>query len=159
MRNQAIPLLLLVAAGCGPVQRKTQFDEAEYAPYGKPGTSAIVGQAFLKTRAGDVKYGAGNTVYLNPVTNYSREWFELHVLGGKNLAPADSRINQYIREARADGQGGFEFQGIPAGEYYVTCHITWLVPNGTIWPDTTGGWAFAKVKATEGQPVRCVVTR
>lgn len=43
-----------------------RLSEAEYATLEKTGTAVVTGQVFLKTRAGDVKPGADNVVYLNP---------------------------------------------------------------------------------------------
>jgi hypothetical protein len=57
------------------VQLSTSFNEADFAPYAKSGTGVIAGQVFAKTVGGDVKYGAGSTVYLNPKLPYIVEFF------------------------------------------------------------------------------------
>jgi hypothetical protein len=62
--------------------RLVPFNEDEYLPYAGDGDATITGQAFLKTRGGDVKYGAGNTIFMNPVTSYSTEWMDRAILGG-----------------------------------------------------------------------------
>lgn len=157
MRYLLAVLPLLVA--CNPsYQRQAKFDDGEYASFDRPGAGSLVGQAFLKTRGGDVKYGAANTVILNPVTSYSREWFEQHVLAGKNMSAPDERTGKYQRTTIADGQGGFAFEGLPAGDYYAVCHITWQYATG-YGSNTAGGWAFAQVTVKEGQQTRAVVTR
>lgn len=148
---------LLLSAGCARqaiYQRTAEFREDEYAPFGKPGTARISGQAFLKTRGGDVKLGAGNQVFLNPKTSYSQEWFEQHVLAGKQLSDPDERARKYQRIMTADAQGGFSFDGLPAGEYFVACPIFWSTGSST-----TGGWAFSRTTVTDGQQAIVVVTR
>jgi hypothetical protein len=48
----------------------------EYAAFEQPGRGSIAGQAFLTTRGGDVKMGAGRTVTLDPATRYARAWYQ-----------------------------------------------------------------------------------
>jgi hypothetical protein len=154
-------ILVVVLAACvgspaNPYKRQAQFIEAEYAPYGKPGTSTISGQAFVKTRGGDVRYGAGNEVGLNPVTTYSNEWFEQTVRKQRVMEAADPRCDKYYWETRADGEGRFTFENLPAGEYYVFCVISWEVA-GQYGMETTGGVASAKVKVGSGQHLKNVI--
>lgn len=155
-----LPLVIFVLA-CVPLRsapqpRRASFIEAEYAPYGKEGSGTITGQAFLKTMGGDVKYGAGNTVFMNPVTSYSTEWFERAILAQESLEPSDPRCQPYTKSVIADGEGRFEFEGLPAGEYYIGCLINWSVP-GQYGMIPTGGVAHAKVRVAEGQHVRNVI--
>jgi len=104
----------------------TPFNDDEFLPYGKLGTSTIQGQAFLKTRGGQVRYAAGNTVYLVPVTSYSRGIYSF-----REMPPTvDERLRIFIRTTTADGSGNFEFKNIPAGEYYVECGIFWEYYDG-----------------------------
>lgn len=129
--------LLLVVDGCAataprvqtPIPRNAVFVHEEYEPYAGEGTATILGQAFAKTRGGDVKYGAGCTVILNPVTSYSREWWTLRVLAGDNLEAADLRVTAYTHQTAADGEGRFRFEKLKPGEYYAACWITWEVPS------------------------------
>ncbi len=137
---------------------QTAFDEAEFAPYAVPGTSTITGQAFLKTRGREVRLGAGNTVQLLPVTSYTTELRKRVTLGGERVGPVDPRIEKYRRTTIADGSGSFEFRNLPAGEYYVTCVITWEVPNQYVM-ETTGGVAYGTVKVGAGETAKVVVTR
>lgn len=139
-------------------QRTAKFIESEYAPYGDSGSSVITGQAFLKTRGGDVKFGAACMVYLNPVTTYSTEWFTYGIIKEMSLSKADPRTDKYHWETMADGFGYFEFKNLPAGEYYLACRILWEVP-GKYNLETTGGYAYAITKVKPGETVKVVVTR
>lgn len=145
-----------IGSRANPYKRVAVYDEAEYAPYATPGTGSISGQAFVKTRGGDVKYGAGNIVYLNPVTSYSTEWFEHAVLQEQVATAADERARKYCKEVRADGEGRFEFESLPAGEYYLACTIAWEVA-GPYGLTPTGGVAHAKVQVAAGQHLKSVV--
>lgn len=154
--------LLLVLAGCvtptAPLPRLVSFNEEEYRPYAAAGTSVIYGEAFLKTQAGDVKKGAGNKIHLNPVTQYSTEWYERAVLAGIPLEPADPRVFHYHREMIADSEGRFRFEKLPAGEYYAICEITWAYVQGNaLLP--TGGVAHAKIRVGPGEEVKAILIR
>lgn len=153
--------LSAILLGCihTPSPRLAVFNEAEYAPYVGEGTVSIYGDAFLKTRGGDVKKGAGNEVFLNPVTSYSTEWFERTIIGGQPLEAADPRALKYHRKTRADGDGKFEFEKLPPGEYYLACFISWEIPGPYGSAQSTGGWVYAKVKLVPGERKKVVLTR
>ena len=135
----------------------TPFDESELQPYSKNGTSTISGQAFQKTNGGDVKFGAGNEVSLIPVTSYTTEMAQ----AWRNRSwPGDPpqtnpQLQKYVRQVVADGNGNFEFQNVPAGNYYVVCPIFWRVPNEIV---PTGAVALTQTHVNAGQTVKVVVT-
>ena len=161
MRNRAVAILFFVLAGCAsvtPQERTAVYNPAELAPYSKPGTGKIVGQAFLKNLGGDVKYGAGNMVWLHPVTRLTTEWFTKHIVHGIPLLAGNPRTDDYRRQAIADAEGRFEFNGLPPGDYYLTCSITWGVPTdiGVI---PAGEIAYAKVTVRNGETAKAIVTR
>lgn len=167
MFHRALHLVLFVALsvstiGCA-ADRKVAFDDAAFAPYDRPGTSTIAGQAFLKTRSGDVKFGAGNHVFLVPVTPYTEEDFDRAIVADEKLTPIPPdvlrRIASHCKMTIADGSGNFDFQGVGTGMYFVECPITWeiLGPYGI--PFQTGGMAYARATVGPGESVRVVVTR
>ena len=126
-------LAVLGTVGCalnkGAVDRRAQFDPAEYAPYDQPGTSVVEGQAFLRTPGG-VRYGAGSEVYLSPVTSYSKEWWsQATVRDVKFSSGADSRASRYTKVAVADLDGRFSFAELPAGDYFLVSSVFWEVPD------------------------------
>src|SRR5437660_1605419 len=107
-REGLLVLLSLVIASCmTPVaEHKVPFNEAEFTRYAGSGTSSVVGQAFLKTRGGEVRYGAGNEVVLVPATSYTEETERVIKAGGYiKLNTNDPRYYKYRRVTRADGFG------------------------------------------------------
>jgi len=141
-----------------PESPHSTFDEQDFAQYAAAGTSSIVGQAFLKTRGGDVKLGAGNEVLLCPVTPYSTEYFERQVVREEQLQPPDERILRYFKSTVADASGRFEFKNLPAGEYFLGCKITWEV-QGVAGTETVGGAAYARVRVDSGEVAKVILTR
>lgn len=155
MRMLLAFLACAMLAGCNaPKDRLATFDPAEYEPYAKSGSGVLAGQAFVRTRGGDVKYGAGREIVLNPVTNYSSEWYERGVKNYETLKDADPACPKG-RTTIADAEGRFRFDGLPAGEYYVACWIFWDMNQYS----QTGGVAHAKVKVQSGQTTNVIVTR
>ncbi len=156
-----LPILLIacfVSISCAIplVERQAQFIESEYAPYAGEGLATICGQAFIQTRRGEFKYGAGNETYLNPVTSYSTEWYTESVIGGRSLTKADPRALSYNRATRADGEGRFCFENIPSGDYYLACPVVWVYGANSA---ETGGMAYAQVTVKDGETVNAVLTR
>lgn len=156
-----IPLLVVLAmSGClehtamspaaAPI---TPFKASDFDWVKKPGSGAISGQAFLKTRGGDVKYGAGNEVMLIPSPGFFAERF-LQGLSGSRVVPLTPEEKSYIKTTTADGGGNFEFTNVPSGDYIVACNITWLA--GRYY---TGGYATANVKLGEGESKKVIASQ
>jgi len=165
MLHHRCALLALAMFGCAAPKsnpRHVSFIESEYAPYRAEGTGSVLGQAFMRTRSGDVKYGAGCTVTLNPVTSYSTEWFDRAVLNQEWIEDGDARAGAYARTTLADGEGRFRFDRLPAGEYFVVCPVVWEYVDATMQPAVvlpTGGMAYARATVRDGESVNVVVTR
>jgi len=138
-------------------QMITPFDEKEFAPYTGDGNSTIQGQAFLKTRSGEVRYAAGNTVTLIPATSYSKELWQAS-LRGELLSNKDPRWDNYVRKVIADGFGNFEFKNIPVGNYYIECPIFWEVP-GQYGLQTTGAVVKKEINALPNQTLKLILTQ
>ena len=154
-----ILLAALVSVSCvTPQPLQAQFSESEFAPYGGDGSSTVTGQAFLKTRGGEVRFGAGNEVVMVPVTSYTTEIFERSILGGQQILRPDPRYFAYRRTTTADGNGNFEIRNVPAGEYYLSCVITWEVP-GPYGLQPTGGTAYGRVKVGLGETVKVIIKK
>ena len=141
-----------------PAKRQTAFIESEFAPYAGIGNSTVTGQAFLKTRSGEVRFGAGCEVVIVPVTSYTTEITDRAVLGRERLEAPDPRYSAYRRTTIADGNGNFEFRGIQAGSYYLSCVIRWEYAT-QYGPAGTGGTAFGKVTVAPGETTKVILTR
>lgn len=147
--------------GClpGPHQITTPLNENELAPYSKKGSAIIIGQAFLKTRGGDVRYGAACPIYLLPATRYTDDLMR-GIVQERKIGTIDQRLNNYVRKTIGDGEGRFEFDNLPTGRYYLLTEIKWEVPTGYKYSlESTGGVAFAEVSIREGQKVKVILTR
>jgi hypothetical protein len=59
--NLLLAAILLLSSGC-VAERKAMFNEDEFRPYAEKGNAVIFGDAFLKTKGGDIKRAAGNPV-------------------------------------------------------------------------------------------------
>jgi len=180
MPNRLLVLVLLSSAACvSPEQapqaeppaspqtppareraeRNRPFISLEYDDYRVNGTGTVNGQAFLRTRGGEVKFGAGSVVHVVPVTSYSFEWYNREILGDEVLAERDARAEYFHWTVRADGFGEFLLEDLPPGEYFLACEVVWDVrgPSGRF--HQAGGWAHARIKVREGRTTRAVLTR
>ena len=147
--------LVLGLCGCAtpPVKQIEAFNEAHFSRYQKPGTAQISGEAFLRTKGGDVKTAAGRRIYLVPLTPYTDERAKI-MWERKEPEAADSRLARYTKSVTADAQGRFSFSALPAGSYVVYTKITWTVSDGS----ETGGSALTRVRLTEGEKKTVVVS-
>ncbi len=98
---------------------RVPFPVAEYQKLAKKGNGTIKGQIYIIAPNGQKVVGKNTRLYLNPVTSYSRQWYQESYLGGKKLAKADPRLYNYLRFTASDGNGNFAFFGVPAGRYYL----------------------------------------
>jgi hypothetical protein len=156
-----VPLIvaILALAGCAVPQqpRLAKYNAVEYAPYAGVGTAKITGQAFAKTVGGDVKFAAGNRVWLYPVTSMTIEWYQTAFEQGKPMQAGDQRMMQHSKMVLADGSGNFEFARLPAGNYYLVSQISWGVPTG-YFVTQTGAAVHKKVHVNDGESIRVILT-
>lgn len=139
--------------------RQARYVESEYAPYEKPGTGSIHGQAFLKTKGGEVKYAAGNQVLLAPVTAYTREWWTRTVVGDEVLSPRDEQADRFFKETTADGEGRFRFDSLPPGEYFVVTTVEWQYYAGYLEGNRrAGGRVGKRLALSPGERLELVLT-
>ncbi len=159
MKAGAALLLLLLGACGGTIPRlAAPYNAAMLQPYLGKGTATVTGQAFLKTRGGDVKPCAGDVVMLIPATAHTDEWFQANVVEAVRTVPMDSGAEKAVRHQLGDAQGNFTFADLPAGTYHVVCEITWQIP-GDWGLKTTGGYAYATTTVADGEAVRVIATR
>lgn len=155
----AMTVALFGCATLPPMVQRPEFQESEYLELAKEGTGTVRGQVFLRTRGGDVKYGAGSEVTLNPVTSYSRFWYSEGHVKNQRLSPPDSRQDKYIISTQADGNGNFEFNNVPPGKYFLVSNVTWEIPITAYTSSTQGGYIAQEIEVENGKDVRVMLTR
>src|SRR6266699_151080 len=146
----------LVAGGCSsPFSLPTPASLDEYEGGIRRGTASISGEAFSKTKGGDVKIAAGNIIHLDPVTSYSKQLFQelrkrglFEVSKEEDTVKVDPLMLQHRRNARANMVGRFKFSSVAAGDYFVSCYQSWSWYDGRN-NYTTGRWHVARVKVAE----------
>jgi hypothetical protein len=164
-------VVALYACGCEtavPPVARIPFPEEEYAALPKTGTGIVKGQAFLRTRGGDVKTAAGSEMRLNPVTSYSQQWYsvnyEAYLLrqgtAGPVLGPPDPRLAKYILLTTGDGEGRFEFKNVPPGDYYLVTEVWWEAPAGSgAYLVRQGGPIVKRITVKNGEEQNVILTR
>lgn len=147
MKLAFLALPLTISLGCemntAPArapewEAMTPAREAEYAPFDRPGTGALTGQAFLRQRGGGVVRASGREVTLDPDTALSREWLQKagSIWDLRNLTHPSPLFASYRRTTTADADGRFTFRDLPAGKYLVRTEVTWEVQGiegGLVW--------------------------
>jgi len=104
----------------GEVMERMPFPEEEYRHLKKIGHSTVSGRIYLLNSENDQEIkGRKVKLYLNPVTSYSRQWYEESYLGGYKMSPVDKRLYNYLHYTSSDDQGRFDFYGVPQGDYYI----------------------------------------
>lgn len=159
-------LFMFLLIGCA--QQKTMinpvlripFPEDEYMRLPSTGMATVKGQAFLKTRGGDVKTTAGNEIVLNPVTSYSDQWYKVAYLQNMPIQEPDPRLWEYTKKQVADADGRFTFKNVPAGDYYVTTGVFWEAPTGYQGALVKqGGIISKKITIKDNEEVETILTR
>ncbi len=155
-RPMVIAVILSSLAGCGapkmePIGMPFYVEENQRCV--GQGTGQIMGQAFLRTMGGEVRYAAGGQVVLWPDSAYSRKAASMLVSG---ITPQpEGKLTPYERRTQADGEGEFEFADLPACSYVVLTSVFWSVPDN----GTQGGWLGSIVRVEEGKRVKVILTR
>jgi len=99
--------------------KRMPFPASEYTNLTRTGTGTIEGNIFVVGASGNKVFGAKTRLYLNPVTSYSRQWYNESYLAGKEMDKADDRLFNYLRFTASDNGGKFAFYGVPSGSYYL----------------------------------------
>jgi len=137
------------------------------------GKGVIEGEAFLKTRGGDVKTCAGSEVSLIPDSPYARARMQLLYASEEKgllaprpslaqLRPADPDYARARFKATCDAQGHFKFMRLAAGRYYVVTDVIWSVPTrdwGSRYSmEPQGGNLMLRVDVSEDDPQTVILT-
>jgi len=107
------------------VIQRIDFPVEEYKYIKKRGRSTVSGIAYLENSYTSEKIrGQKIKLWLNPVTSYSRQWYEESHLKGYKLSKTDKRLYNYLKFTYSNSSGDFNFFGVPAGDYYLTGSIS-----------------------------------
>ncbi|CAA6802603.1 MAG: Unknown protein [uncultured Sulfurovum sp.] len=107
------------------VMERISFPIGEYKYLKKNGSSTVSGTIYLENSHTSAKIkGQKIKLWLNPVTSYSRQWYQESYLGGYKLSKTDKRLYNYLKFTYSDRSGKFNFYGVPAGSYYLTGTIS-----------------------------------
>ena len=155
-------LLLSACAGRPVIIERIPFDPAEYAARPTSGTAVVTGQAFIKASDGKIYYPKNEQARLNPVTTYSKQWYEVNYLARKNIADADPRYLNHVYKADFDPQGQFKFENIPAGNYYISAPIFWMeeikLADGSILMKRQGRFICKEIHVDDNQTLVTNIT-
>lgn len=147
-----------------PLQRQFTFNPVEHESFLIKGDAALSGEAFLRTRGGDVRYAAGSNVFLIPATDYGREYIEKDLLlpQKEKIPVLDTRIYESIRSVRADSKGRFTFSDLPGGNYLVFTTIFWEIPKSSrygSYSTSTGGPIVQTIELRSGEQKSVILTQ
>jgi len=99
---------------------RIDFPVEEYNHLRKTGRSTLSGSIYLTNGTTNTKIVGQNVkLYLNPITSYSRQWYEESYLGGYKMSKSDPRLFNYLKFTVSKGDGKFNFFGIASGDYYL----------------------------------------
>lgn len=99
--------------------KRNPFPVSEYYALPRTGKGTIEGTIYLTDGYGSQTIGTNTRLYLNPVTSYSKQWYEEGYLGGQKMESADNRLYNYLQFTSSNSNGRFAFYGVPNGSYYL----------------------------------------
>jgi len=94
--------------------QRMEFPQEEYINLPKFGENEVSGRVYLiNGNTGEEIVKSSLKLYLNPVTSYSKQWYEESYLNGNKMTPPDRRLFNYLRFTTSDDSGNFHFFGVP----------------------------------------------
>jgi hypothetical protein len=161
----AVAACSALAACASPYTIKTVFNPADVAWSQQPGTATIYGQAFLRTRGGDVRTCAGNKVILFPKSAYTTEIYHVyqqeitHEVHYSKVINRDPEALVYKRETRCDVSGSFHFDNLPVGDWYVAARVVWEARSSGYGLSPQGGTIFTPAHTNANEKTEVILTR
>jgi len=99
---------------------RIDFPVDEYNQIRKTGRSTVKGSIYVENSNSSQKVrGQKVKLYLNPVTSYSKQWYQESYLAGYKMSKSDPRLFNYLKFTMSDENGRFNFFGIASGNYYL----------------------------------------
>jgi hypothetical protein len=117
------PIMMTQSGGVVQKLKRMPFPVEEYYALPQRGQGTIHGSVYLKDHYGSYVIGSMTRLYLNPITSYSKEWYEKSYLGGQQMEQADSKLYNYLKFTTSDSNGRFSFYGVPNGAYYLIATV------------------------------------
>ena len=144
--------------------RKATFRPEDYVKYQAQGTATLSGEAFVRTREGDDRYVAAQSVMLIPETAYTLEVIDYDFMKAKKEIdpPLDQRLYAAIRTTQADSRGRFAFSNLPSGTYILYTTIYWEAPEYSRYgpySSSIGGPMVKTVTIKDGEKQRVMLTK
>jgi len=99
--------------------RRIPFPDSEYATLAKKGKGTVKGLIYILDDNGKKIYGKKTRLYLNPVTSYSKQWYDQSYIGGYKMGKSDKKLFNYLKFTSSNSSGKFAFYGVPSGSYYL----------------------------------------
>ena len=99
--------------------QRVPFPIDEYRKLARRGKGTVKGRILLQDAYEKEILGSGTRLYLNPITSYSKQWYQESYLGGYKMQKADTRLFNYLRFTASNSAGEFAFYGVPNGKYYL----------------------------------------
>ncbi len=130
------------------------------------GTGTITGRAYVRTSDGTTKTAAGSSATLLPVTEYAKQRVNA-IYGSSGVATRkvkfskesdDPRYHVYTRTAAVGKGGNFTFNGLAAGDYYVTTGINWKARDASGKLGRRGIALVKRVSVSAGETVKVILT-
>jgi hypothetical protein len=115
--------------------KRIPFPLPEYYALTQIGKGTIEGNIYLTDSYGRQVVGGDTRLYLNPVTSYSKQWYNKGYLAGRKMESADGKLFNYLKFTSSNYEGRFAFYGVPKGRYYLI---------GTVQCGTQCGFASPK---------------
>lgn len=154
--------VMLVAAGLltaciqppPPYVAKTSPSESDLQSFSRPGTGKIEANALIRQQGGGVVNCAGSVAELLPSTAYSDE-VATAMMNGYRIESAEYNTfkGKYLRQTTCDSQGNFSFEKLPAGTYWISTAVMWVIGY-----QRQGGALAKKVTINDGEQTRTVLT-
>lgn len=134
------------------IKIESEFNENEVKWFINPGTSSIKGLAKFKSKNDDIRFGKDFWVELNPYSAYTKERLnDIYKDDNSAYVYIENGIPKFIpdpegyhktRKVMCNEEGEFEFNNLPAGDYYVIAFMLW---------DKTGGGIMHHIKLSDNE--------
>ncbi|MDD2944035.1 MAG: hypothetical protein PHC51_13850 [bacterium] len=158
-----VSVLLASCAAPPVVSSGAPFDRPSAEALLRKGSNVITGSAFLRQQGGGIVTCAGQNVSLIPATDYGRRVFVAlygtsteqarNIVHNVRIEPPSDEFGQLLKKTQCDAQGGFSFEDVADGEFFIETTVTWIVagrPNG--------GAIFRPVRVSGGEKIRIIIS-